>query len=118
MTTLGQHQEAFSRDVAKLLAKAWEGGYEVRFGEAERPLEMQKIYVQTGRSKTMESYHLKKCAIDLHFTKGGQLCYPAELGKFWESLSPLNRWGGSWRGAIESGKSKFKDQPHFERRVV
>ena len=113
--TLGQHQEAFSRDFVKLLMKAHELGYEARIGEVERTTEMQKIYVQTGRSKTMNSMHLKKCAADIHFTKDGKIEYPNVLGKYWESLSPQNRWGGSWRGLIESGKSKWKDMPHFER---
>jgi peptidoglycan L-alanyl-D-glutamate endopeptidase CwlK len=77
--------------------------------------EMQSVYVQTGRSKTMLSDHLKKCAGDVHFFKDGQLCYPEELGAYWEGLSPFNRWGGSWRGLIEAGRSNFKDAPHFER---
>ena len=110
-----QHQEAFSRDLCKLMQRAFELGYECRMGEVLRPPEMQTIYVQTGRSKTMNSMHLKKCAADMHFFKDGALCYPRELGTYWESLSPLNRWGGSWRGAIEAGRSMFKDEPHFER---
>ena len=105
--TLGEHQEKFSRHLAKLLQRAWELGYEVRMGEVQRPIEMQELYVKTGRSKTMNSQHLKKCAADLHFTKAGVLCYPKELGDFWESLDPLNQWGGNWKS--------FKDQPHFER---
>jgi hypothetical protein len=116
MLPLGRQQELFSLDVSKLLIKAIALGYGIRFGEAERTVEQQKIYVQTGRSKTLDSQHLKKCAIDLHFTKDGVLCYPEELGLYWESLSDLNRWGGSWRGLIQSGKSNFKDLPHFERK--
>jgi hypothetical protein len=107
--TLGQHQEAFSRDLVKLLSKAFELGYEVRIGEVERTVEQQQIYIKTGRSKTMDSRHLKKCAADLHFIKGGVLCYPQELGTYWETLSPLNSWGGNW--------NSFKDKPHFERKV-
>jgi len=107
--TLGQHQEAFSRDLARLLSKAFELGYEVRIGEVERTVEQQQIYIKTGRSKTMDSRHLKKCAADLHFIKGGVLCYPQELGTYWETLSPLNSWGGNW--------NSFKDKPHFERKV-
>lgn len=108
--TLGKHQEAFTRDIVKLFLKAFELGYEIRQGECERPVEMQKIYVQTGRSKTMKSNHIIKCAKDLHFTKDGKLCYPPELGKFWESLNPLNRWGGNFKS--------FHDAPHFERNVA
>ena len=107
--TLGQHQEKFSRHLMKLLNRAWELGYEVRMGEVQRPIEMQELYVKTGRSKTMESMHIKKCAADLHFTKEGVLCYPQELGDFWESLDPINQWGGNWKS--------FKDQPHFQRTV-
>lgn len=107
--TLGQHQEAFSRDLCKLLMYANSLGYEARIGEVQRPLEMQEIYVKTGRSKTMNSMHLKKCAADIFFTKAGELVYPQELGTYWESLSPDNSWGGNWKS--------FKDKPHFQRTV-
>lgn len=106
--TLGQNQEAFACDVAKLLAFAIGQGYGIRIGEAERTADQQKIYVQTGRSKTMNSNHLKRCAIDLHFTKDGVLCYPEEVGRYWESLGPANSAGMFWKS--------FKDSPHFERR--
>lgn len=106
--TLGKHQEAFSRDLAKLLAKAFELGYEARLGELQRTPEQQQIYIKTERSKTMNSMHLKKCAIDIYFTKNGSIVYPAELGKYWESLSPENQAGMFW--------NKFKDAPHYERR--
>jgi len=107
--TLGEHQEAYTRDHVKLLLRAFERGYEVRKGEAQRMPEMQAIYVQTGRSKTFNSMHIKKLADDLHFMKGGKLCYPEELGRYWESLNPLNQAGMFWKS--------FKDSPHFERKV-
>lgn len=109
MTALGEHQQIFTRHLIKLIAHAIEIGYEVRIGEVQRPVEMQKLYVETGRSKTMNSLHIKKCAADLHFFKAGQLCYPPELGDFWESLDPLNQWGGNWK--------RFVDAPHFQRTV-
>ena len=105
--TLGEHQEQFSRHLLMLMTYALNLGYEIRIGEVQRPVEMQELYVKTGRSKTMNSYHLKKCAADLHFTKNGVLGYPKEIGDFWESLDPLNQWGGNWKS--------FKDRPHFER---
>lgn len=107
--TLGEHQQAFSRDLVALLQHAFEIGYEVRIGEVLRTAEQQQIYVQSGRSKTMNSRHLKKCAADLHFFKDGKLCYPPELGNYWESLDTLNAWGGHWKN--------FRDEPHFERSV-
>ena len=107
--SLGQEQEAFSHDLVRLLLKAFELGYEVRMGEVQRPIEMQQLYIKTGRSKTMNSMHLKKCAADLHFTKDGTLCYPQELGEYWESFNPKNQWGGNW--------NSFKDYPHFQRTV-
>lgn len=107
--TLGEHQEAFSRDLFLLLVKAYELGYKVRIGEVERTIEQQKLYMRQGRSKTMNSMHLRKCAADLHFTLNGELCYPQELGDYWESLSKENQWGGNW--------NSFKDKPHFQRTV-
>lgn len=107
--TLGQNQEQFSRHLVQLLTKAFVLGYEARIGEVERTIEQQKLYINAGRSKTMNSMHLKKCAADIHFTKDGVLCYPQELGDFWESLDNANRWGGNWK--------TFKDKPHFERNV-
>lgn len=107
--TLGQHQEAFSRDLMLLLQKAFSLGYEARMGEVQRTEEQQAIYIKTGRSKTNNSMHLKKCAADIFFTKGGELVYPQELGDYWESLNPLNQWGGNW--------SSFKDKPHYQRTV-
>ena len=108
--TLGEHQEAFAEDLCQLLTFAMSKGYKVRMGEVQRTEEQQALYVKTGRSKTMNSMHLKKCAADLHFVKDGKICYQKELGDFWVSLNPkLNQWGGNW--------AKFKDQPHFERTV-
>lgn len=107
--TLGQHQEEFSSDFARLIIYAIGRGYGVRIGEVQRTPEQQALYVQSGRSATMNSMHLKKCAGDLHFTMKGQLCYPEELGRYWESMNPLNQAGMFWK--------RFKDGPHFQRTV-
>ena len=118
--TLGQHQEAFASHVVELLIKAQALGYAVRLGEVQRPVEMQKLYVQQGRSKTMQSEHLNKCAIDLVLLRDGKVCTREQikpLGDWWEALDPRNRWGGSWRGLVDQGKSSFVDAPHFERRT-
>lgn len=117
--TLGQHQEFFARDFSKLLRYIFDQDCEVRIGEVWRPQEMQELYVRTGRSKTHNSQHTQKMAADLYITQHGNLVTREkmqEFGKYWESLGPLNRWGGSWRGKVESGASHFIDEPHFERK--
>lgn len=118
--SLGQEQEIFAKHAVMLIKQAWELGFAVRLGEVQRPIEMQEIYVRTGRSKTMNSMHIKKCAIDLILLRAGLICTHAQilpLGRFWEDLDVKNRWGGSWRGLIEAKKSTFVDAPHFERQV-
>lgn len=88
-------------------------GFQVTGGELARTPEQQQIYVKTGRSKTMASYHLRRLAADLNFFKDGKLIYDkAELkpiGDYFESLDTKNSWGGNW--------DSFKDVPHFERRA-
>ena len=110
--SLQEEQAAFLRDVVKPLNYATSNGWTVTGGELFRTPEQQDIYVKTGRSKTMRSNHLVRCAIDLNFFKDGKLCLDkeklAQIGKFWEELYPKNRWGGNWR---------FVDIPHFERNV-
>lgn len=116
--TLGQHQEAFAAQVPALINKAISLGFGVRLGEVYRSVEQQKIYYAAGATKTMNSQHMKKLAIDLNLITQGRLATAKEiyeLGKWWESLDPMNRWGGSWRGQVEAGKSSFVDSPHFER---
>lgn len=116
--SLRNEQSLFVKDVIQLLLFIDNLGYEVTFGEVLRTEEQQEIYIRTGRSKTSNSMHLKKCAIDLNFFKDGNLVdTPKQVGKFWESLNKKNRWGGSWRGLIENGQSTFNDSPHFERQV-
>lgn len=103
-------QAAFLLDVCKMIQWATEQGYVVTGGELSRPVEMQQIYVKTGRSKTMKSRHLDRLAIDLNFFKDGKLTYDtAGIGRYWESLSPKNSAGMFWKS--------FKDAPHFERRA-
>lgn len=115
--SLVAEQAEFLRDVARLIEFAFSENFIVTGGELWRPAEMQDIYIKTGRSKTMNSNHLKRCAIDLNFfvPENDQLKLTYDiptlkpLGDYWEKLNPRNSWGGNW--------SSFKDVPHFERRV-
>lgn len=116
--SLVSEQSSFLLDMSKLIQFADKQGFVVTGGELERRPEMQEIYFKTGRSKTMNSRHLKRCAVDLFFFKKNgdgshSLTYDIDalkpIGQYWESLNPLNSWGGNW--------STFKDVPHFERKV-
>jgi hypothetical protein len=113
MMSLREEQSKFAVDILKLLSWALEHGYEFTFGEAFRTAEQQEIYVRTGRSKTMDSKHLKRLAFDIFFFKDGRLLASKEevqpIGNAWESMCAANSWGGNWKS--------FKDVPHFERRV-
>ena len=111
--SLVSEQNAFLQDVAKLILFCAEEGILVTGGELHRTTEQQQIYMKTGRSKTMNSKHLNRLAIDLNFFVDGKLCYEidklSKIGKYWEALSPKNSAGMFW--------NSFKDVPHFERRV-
>lgn len=106
-----EEQADFLQDVALLIQKAREMGFLVTGGELYRTPEQQQIHIKAGRSKTMNSLHLKRCAIDLNFFKDGKLTYDIKqlqvIGNYWESLNEKNQWGGNWKS--------FKDVPHFQR---
>lgn len=116
---LSEHQRLFTRNIAKLIVFAYQHGLELTFGEAFRTNEQQLLYVQTGKSKTMDSNHLKRLAVDFNVFVNGNLTYDwntiKPLGDYWESLNPNNRWGGDWnKNDIKDG---FIDSPHFEMNV-
>lgn len=111
--TLREQQSAFAVDVMRLFSWLHDNGYQWTLGEAHRTVEQQQIYMRTGRSKTMNSFHLKRLAIDLFVFKDGRLLATKEemqpVGNQWESMCASNQWGGNWT---------FKDVPHFERRAA
>lgn len=111
--SLSDEQSAFLLDACKLIQYATEQGFKVTGGELFRTAEQQAIYVQTGRSKTLNSNHLKRLAIDLNFFSDGKIIWDksilAPLGAYWETLNPKNRWGGNFKSLV--------DCPHFERNV-
>lgn len=106
-----QEQAQFLLDASKLIQYATSQGWTITAGELYRTPEQQEIYLKTGRSKTMNSLHLMRLAIDLNFFRDGKLVWDkasiAPLGAYWESLHPLNSWGGNGRSLV--------DTPHFSR---
>jgi len=129
--SLVKEQFEFMKDLSLLIQFAINKGWIITGGELYRTLDMQKIYIKKGLSKTMNSYHLKRLAVDLNFFKpvsnnisgsgiveidGKKYKLTFDIkdleifGRFWESLSPQNRWGGHFK--------TFKDTPHFERRLI
>lgn len=112
-------QFAFAQDVAKLIQHAAVRGFVVTFGEVARTVEQQQIYMKQGKSKTMNSMHLKRLAVDFNVFKDGKLIPASEfavLGKYWEALNPKNRWGGNF-DKDWAKRDNFIDGPHFERQV-
>ena len=109
---LSEKQIIFSLNVADLIHFANSVGVGLTFGEAHRTMYQQKNYLATGRSKTLNSNHLKRLAVDFNFFIDGKLTYSKatlqSIGDFWESLHPNNRWGGNFKS--------FTDTPHFEMR--
>ena len=110
---LSEHQQEFTKDLVKLNLKAQELGIGLTLGDAYRSKEQQAIYFKNGKSKTMNSNHLRRLAQDYNFFVDGKLKYHhpkvEALGNYWESLNELNRWGGHFKN--------FYDSPHFERNV-
>ena len=111
--TLRENQVAFSLDFLKLQIYLKENGYEWSYGEAYRTMKQQEWYFAEGASKTMNSMHLKRLAIDLNIFKDGvyllDKAHLQAIGDYWESLSPENQWGGNWKS--------FQDTPHFQKTV-
>ncbi|MBV6340439.1 M15 family metallopeptidase [Candidatus Magnetobacterium casense] len=110
--TLGDKQREFTPMVAKLITFAYAKGYKLTFGEAFRTDEQQALHLKSGKSKVKRSQHQDRLAVDFNLFKEGVYLTAsedyAELGMYWKSLHPDNRWGGDFAG--------FHDGNHFEHR--
>lgn len=123
---LRERQSIFIQNVAKLIQYAFANGIELTAGEMLRTQEQQAIYVKTGRSKTMNSRHLIKLAVDFYFFVGGKMLFQdkakyiedvmiiKKLGDYWESLHPDNVWGSDWDRDDNLTEETFRDPYHFE----
>ena len=126
---LSRNQQVFTQNIGLLIIRANSLGVNLTFGEAYRTMEQQDLYYYgksvrfedyhleiisaQKRSNTLDSFHLKRLAVDFNFFINGHLTYShpliRKLGCYWERLDPLNRWGGHF--------TKFYDAPHFEMAV-
>lgn len=97
---LNSKQAAFTRNVAQLLTYAFQTDQPVILAEAYRTPEQARIYAEQGKG-IINSAHCKKLAVDLFRFKGNTVSWSrddyADLGRFWKSLHPLNRWGGDFK---------------------
>lgn len=116
-------REVFTKNHAKLMLWCYSKGYAVTKGEAYRTKEQQAIYIKNGRSKVKVSQHQKRLAEDDHIwdAKTGAKYITdlqwIEVGEYWESLDPKNRWGGRYKVARKDYKTKVGwDRWHFESR--
>ena len=113
MAKLSTEQQIFTQNISQLILKANSLEINLTFGEAFRTEYQQREYLRTGKSKTMNSNHLKRLAVDFNFFINGRLVWEhpliTELGEYWESINEKNRWGGNFKN--------FKDTPHFERNI-
>jgi GGDEF domain-containing protein len=113
MSCIGE-QAAFLMDVCRFIPFATEHGFTVTGGELYRTTAQQEIYLRTGKSKTRDSRHLYRCAIDLNFFKSINNKFVLidgvkelrQIGDHWRSLNLKNDCGIRWGW----------DTGHFERR--
>lgn len=108
--TLQESQQKFAQDVVALLLYMLNQGYKFTFGETMRTKEQAELYAKQGKG-IKNSLHCKRLAIDINlFDPQGEFLSKSEdhalFGEYWESLSPVNRWGG---------KFTRPDGNHYER---
>ena len=127
---LSEYQRIFTKNIGCLIECAYNNDIELTMGDSYRgqsqvilnyfgykvvndSREGVKLVKSRKVSNTLKSNHSRRLAQDFNFFINGKLTYDkhklAVLGEYWESLHPLNRWGGNFKS--------ITDTPHFEMNV-
>ena len=91
-----------------------ESPYDFGITEGLRTIEKQKEYVRTGKSQTMNSYHLNGRVVDIVVYKDGKVTWDL---KYYKEIADIVKeiaaekglkitWGGDWKTLV--------DGPHFQ----
>lgn len=98
--SLSDQQQVFTHNVGKLIIFAYDKGYSLTFGDAYRDPRLAVLNAQAGKG-IVKSLHTQRLAVDLNLFKDGMYMAKsedyAELGQYWKTLDPLNRWGGDFK---------------------
>jgi len=114
--SVSQEQGRFAQHVALLLQYIAKKGLYCSLGEAYRTPEQAELYAKEGKG-IVDSLHCKRLAIDLNlYNLRGQYLSDYQdyepFGVYWESLDPINRWGGFF---VSKYGGHIVDSDHFER---
>src|SRR5690242_19312946 len=116
--SLREKQSLFVFNIHLLIEWAYRNGFELTFGEVYRTAEQQAIYLASGISKTQNSRHLVRLAVDFNIFRNGLLINsPIDikpLGDYWVTLNTDNVWGGDFNRNHSVLDETFKDPYHFE----
>jgi len=97
---LGEKQELFAELLfLKLVPYIYSRGYKIRPGDFFRDARVHGEYGEKVGYASARSLHKLKLAADLNLTLEGVYLTKTfdheEFGKYWLSLNPLCRWGGT-----------------------
>jgi len=107
-------QMNFCSNTAKLIAYINFSGDTCTYGEAYRTSEQAAWNAARGIG-IKDSQHCKRLAVDLNLFRNGVYLTDTEsykpYGEYWESLNPLNRWGGRFS---KPDGNHFESREHLE----
>lgn len=87
--------------------------------EGLRTRERQRYLVSTGKSRTMNSYHLRGKAVDVVAMPGGKISWNladyrainAAVQKAAKAAGVTVTWGGSWKSIVDGPHFQLENQP-------